>query len=428
MSALFRNLARRKKVQHDQDPCFAPQIRPVPLPPAGSPQYQLQALSPPTLASPSGLGLVWVLVPATPAPQTQNTPLPASPVQQPSSLPSQARSPTQQGRPSSDRPTHAPIPPSPTRATHGSASPRSSTSPDAHPNSQSLASHISRASPDCETTHARQSPRRPRAPSFNIPPEQPTPQPRQQQSPNPVHAAGSPDVMWASPVAQPSASTSPYPVSSPAHQSVLSRPATLADQSPTRATPNIDPAIAEALKGEGSVLLDQDVSFKRVAGICTFSVISPWAATQKIAITRPITVNDLHTLLRDAPVLEFAYLQCVTRDSGRNRRNWRVFEANKLRSLIIAQAEARIGAVLRDLRTACLALLQVSYAEGYGYHLWSDEKWYYTFLRCAQGSQGVISIESKDAWYRDQRAAHLELTLRIALGSERRDWSVHVPS
>ncbi|KAL1754120.1 hypothetical protein FB107DRAFT_216307 [Schizophyllum commune] len=303
--------------------------------------------------------------------------------------------------------------------------------PAVHPGSRSSASSSGRAEASHRTTYAPQGSRRRRAPSVTAPTAQtlqPPPAQQQQPSSNRGYTASSPRSTRAtrsSPVPQPhtamdSESTPTAPVVSTQHASSGRR------QAP--ATSELSPPVKAALDGEGAVLVDQDFSFDRTTGICSVSLMSSWGTVRRIAVTRSITVSDLYQVLQRATKLEHAYFECITEDSERSDIYGTEFTAQHLHTLIIARAEVPISSVLHDLLVLQLKALQVCYAPGGAYNLWSDEVYYCVFLQRARlAEKGTISIASNETWYRDQRAAALYNSLAMALGAARQEkWRLFI--
>ncbi|KAL1666026.1 hypothetical protein GGF50DRAFT_21696, partial [Schizophyllum commune] len=251
----------------------------------------------------------------------------------------------------------------------------------------------------------------------------------QQQSSYAATPTHSPHVTWASPVAQTPATTKADPGISHPSQSVTSEPA-CAGQGQARATSDVDPAILAAIgSGEGSLLIDKEVTFKHSVGVCAVSVMSTWEASKRLIVNTPITINEFYNALRRAgPTLERAYFKRIVSDSGVNRNHWKGIEATRLQVLIIGSTDVLLGGVLRDLKVRELLYLSVGYGSDCAQNLWADEQEYYRFLQRAQlAREGNIIINAGDPWYRENRAEHLVHWLRAALGSAReRDWSVYV--
>ncbi|KAL1711160.1 hypothetical protein EV121DRAFT_191334 [Schizophyllum commune] len=304
-------------------------------------------------------------------------------------------------------------------------------SPAVHPSSRSSASSSGRTEASDRTTYAPQGSRRRRASSATAPPAQPSqPSPAQQQqqpASNHVHTTSSPRSMRAtrgSTVPQThtnmdSGPTLSAPVVSTQHASPAQR------QAP--ATSDLSPPVKAALDGEGAVLVDQDFSFDRTTGICSVSLLSSWEMVRRVAVTRPVTVSDLYQILQRATNLEYAYFECITEDSERSDIYGTEFTAKNLKSLIIACAEAPVSAIFHDLRVKRLEALQVRYAPGGGYNLWSDEVYLALFLRRAQlAKDGTICIASNETWYRDQRSTALLNSLKVAMGRASQQWRIFV--
>ncbi|KAL1747991.1 hypothetical protein HDZ31DRAFT_19900, partial [Schizophyllum fasciatum] len=170
-----------------------------------------------------------------------------------------------------------------------------------------------------------------------------------------------------------------------------------------------------------------EISLKHMTGICSLSAATSWQDTRSVAITHPISVNDLHILLRRAPNLEYAYIERVVRDTG-NNREWEQFDALCLQTLNIGQTEVPVGGIFRDMQVYGLRHLHIGYAPNCSYYLWSDEPDLYRFLRRGgMTAQGTLSIEANDDWYREERAAQLRQSLKHALGPARSDqWILSV--
>ncbi|KAI5896556.1 uncharacterized protein SCHCODRAFT_02664354 [Schizophyllum commune H4-8] len=305
-----------------------------------------------------------------------------------------------------------------------------SNSPTVHSSSRYQASSSENVGPARRTTYASQGSRQRRASLATAPPSQPSqlrPTQQQHSSSNHIHTANSPRSTRAarsSHVPQPftavrSERTPAAPVAS------TQPPASRQQQGTT--TSELSPPVKAALDGEGGVLVDQDFTIDRTTGICSVSLMSSWETVRRIAVTRPITVSDLYQVLQRATNLEYAYFECIIQDAQPSDIYGTEFTAKHLKSLIIACAEVPVSAIFHDLRVKRLEALQVRYAPGGGYNLWSDEVYLALFLQRAQlAKDGAICIASNETWYRDQRAAALLSSLKVAVGRASQQWRIFV--
>ncbi|KAL1666051.1 hypothetical protein GGF50DRAFT_51527 [Schizophyllum commune] len=175
----------------------------------------------------------------------------------------------------------------------------------------------------------------------------------------------------------------------------------------------------------GQVVVNDRASFKHRDGIYTLAVVAPWEAARSLTVTAPITLNDIHIILRRAPNLETAQFACITPDTA-IKRHWDTVHANNLKSFAISDVQASIGGVFNALRAQNVQAMHVAYSPGMAQQIWQDEQGYYTFLQevVQHTHHGVVSIVSNDAWYRDLRAENLRMMLESATNST--DWRISV--